>query len=118
MKTNNQNPTISPMPPRAKWRDRHKRLNEVLVSVGWPFLGALPGAYMLWVVAWPVLNSHKFTPQALLALAFIAGGILWVGVFLGAIMASLATITKKLLAADTPLLPASASIPTTAPAKT
>jgi hypothetical protein len=52
-----------------------------------------------------------------LALAFIAAGILWVGIFLGAILASLILITQKLSVADIPLPPASGSIPPTTPAK-
>jgi len=72
---------------------------------------------MLWVVAWPVLQSQKCSSQAVLALAFIAAGILWVGIFLGAILASLILITQKLSVADIPLPPASGSIPPTTPAK-
>lgn len=60
-----------------------------------PLLGAIPGIFMLWIVIGPVLHSHKLTAPELMNLGFIAAGITWVGVLLGAILACVSFIVKK-----------------------
>lgn len=55
----------------------------------------VPGVFLLWVVAGPVFHSHKLTPFQVLGLGFIAAGITWVGVLLGAILAHVSFIAKK-----------------------
>lgn len=113
----NESDFSSPTRPRPKRRGRLKTLNRFLAHIG-PLVGAIPGVFMLWVVIGPVLHSHKFSPAAVLGLAFIAAGILLIGAFLGAILGCLTFITQKLLANEAPPFSPSAPAPTTAPAKT
>jgi hypothetical protein len=93
-------PTAAPPARRLKWRERHKKFYQGFLPIFGLLIGMMPGAFMLWMVAGPVLNSHKLAPQAILGLGFIAAGILWVGLLLGAIMAYLTLITDKVLADD------------------
>lgn len=111
-------PPANPVPPCAKWCDRHRTLNQLLISIGGPFIGGVPGMFMLWIVVGPVLHSHKFSPSAVLGLAFIASGILLMGVFLGAILACLTLISQRFLMTDTHSPVASGSPPTSASVKT
>lgn len=60
-----------------------------------PLLGAMPGVFLLWIVIGPVLHSHKLTAPELMNLGFIAAGIAWFGVLLGAILACVSFIARK-----------------------
>jgi hypothetical protein len=81
-------------------RHRHKKLNEILLTLAGPLLGAIPGGFMLWMVTGPIFHSNKLDVATVMVVVFIAAGILWGGVLLCSIMAYLTLIYQRLLARD------------------
>lgn len=69
----------------------------------WSLVGAVPGAFMLWMVAGPLLQSQELTASTTFQLVFVAVAVFWLGILLGGMLGYLSLIAKKLLASDAPV---------------
>jgi hypothetical protein len=98
MKSDTETSTVLTIPasPRAKWRDRHPKCNEILLCLGGPLLCGFPGVAMMWLVAGPIFHSNKLNSATIMELMFIAAGIAFLGTLLGAILANVTLIYQKL----------------------
>lgn len=102
MKPDNENP-ISPTTStqsQTKWCNRHPKLSENLICLGGLLLGGFPGGFMMWLVAGPVLRGNKLSSATIAELLYIAGGIAFLGVLLGMILAYATLIYKKISAIE------------------